>query len=101
LSLLGWLMDKIIIASVSLKFIPMAPATAFIFFFVSLSFIVKIDFNKNAALQPITTIVILLSALFCLLIILDYIFNFMWNIENIFISNPKNLEMFRLDECLR
>jgi PAS domain S-box-containing protein len=89
LGLLGWLMDKIIIASVSLKFIPMAPATAFIFFLLSLSLIIKISFNKKTVLQPITTIVIIFSALFCLFIILDYFFNFTLDIENIFISNPE------------
>jgi PAS domain S-box-containing protein len=89
LSLFGWIMGKLVIPSVSLKFIPMAPSSALIFFLLSLSLILKINFDKKTVLQPITTIVILLSASFCLFIMLDYFFKFTLDIEKIFISNPE------------
>ncbi|HAQ18875.1 MAG TPA: hypothetical protein DCR40_06520, partial [Prolixibacteraceae bacterium] len=88
-SLLGWLFGKIIIASGSLKFIPIAPSTALLFFILSFILIVDFNFGKSRIIQSITPPVVLLVALFCLLIVLDYIFNFTWDIENIFIANPE------------
>ncbi|MBA4407985.1 MAG: hypothetical protein C0397_01020 [Odoribacter sp.] len=88
-SLLGWLFGKIIIASGSLKFIPTAPSTALLFCILSFILIVDFNFGKSRIIQSITPPVVLLVALFCLLIVLDYIFNFKWDIENIFIANPE------------
>lgn len=92
LSILGWLMDKIIFASVSLKFIPIAPSTALLFFILSSILIVNYNFEKSRITQSFTSSVVLLAALFCLLVLLDYIFNFTWDIENIFIANPERFE---------
>ena len=89
LSLLGWLEDQIIFASVSLNFIPIAPSTALLFFILSILLIVNFNFEESRNTQLITSPIVIMAAVFCLLIFFDYIFNFTWDIENIFIPNPE------------
>ena len=88
LSLCGWILGEIIIASVSLKFIPVAPSTALLFFLLSLLHIANHNFKKSLITHSVTSIIVLLAAMFCFLVLTDYIFNFTWDIENIFIVNP-------------
>lgn len=95
LSLLGWAFDKLIIASVSLDFIPMAPSTAFLFFVLSIAFILKKKYWKSVN-EHIITSVIILAAIFCLFIILDYFFNFKWDIESMFIAYPDSFGNFSI-----
>ena len=89
LSLLGWLSGEIIIDSGSLIYIPIAPSTALLFFILSTLLILNLNFKKSRIIGSIIPPLFFLAALFCLLIILDYIFNFIWDIENIFIANPQ------------
>ena len=93
LSLLGWAFDRLIIASVSLEFIPMAPSTAFLFFILSIAFIAE---KRKSVKKHILTSAILLVTLFCIFIFIDYIFNFKWDIENMFISNPESYGSFSI-----
>ena len=92
LSLIGWIEDKIIFASVFSNFIPIAPSTALLFFILSILLISNYNFEKSRITQSVTSPVVFLVALFCLLVLLDYIFNFTWDIENIFIANPERFE---------
>jgi PAS domain S-box-containing protein len=89
LSLLGWLLDEIVFASISLEFIPIAPSTALLFFILSSLLVICYNFRKAPIVQLVTTSAVLLVALFCLLILADYIFDFPWDIENVFIVNPQ------------
>jgi len=91
LSLCGWMMGKIIFASVSLKYIPIAPSSAFIFFTLSSLLILKSNFGKTFSNQSITYFIVILAGLYCLLILLDYFFDFTWDIEDIFIVIPEKL----------
>ena len=92
LSLIGWLEGKIIYASVFLRFIPIAPSTALIFFILSILLISNYNFEESRITQSVTSPVVFLVTLFCLLVFLEYIFNFTWDIENIFIANPEKFE---------
>lgn len=87
LSLLGWLFDKLILASVSSAFIPMAPATAIIFIILSSCLFLKNKFRESPVIQLFNTALVALVVLFCLNIFLGYFLNLTWDIENIFIEN--------------
>lgn len=93
LSLLGWAFDKLIIASVSLDFIPMAPSSALLFFILSITYI---RIKRKPVNKILITSVILLVTLFCIFIIIDYIFNLKWDIENIFFANPDSYGSFAI-----
>jgi PAS domain S-box-containing protein len=89
LGLLGWLFDEIVYASASSKFIPIAPSTALIFFIFSGLLILYGNFRRAPIVQSIITPLVLLVVLYCLAVLSDNIFDFWWDIENIFIVNPK------------
>ncbi len=88
ISLLGWFSGKMGLATFSLKYIPIAPATAVNFIVLCILSISHLSFEKSRLVKLIELTIILLVVLFCLLIFLNYLFNFKWDIENIFISNP-------------
>ena len=91
LSLLGWLFGKVILASVSSAFIPIAPSTAIIFIILSAGLLLQNKFRESPIIQSFITAFIALVVLFCLNIFLVYLFNFTWEIENIFIKNQNTL----------
>ena len=88
LSLLGWIFGKVILASVSSAFIPIAPSTAIIFIILSSCLFLKNKIWESPIIQSFNTALIALVVLFCLNIFLGYLLNFTWDIENIFIKNP-------------
>ena len=90
LSLLGWFSGKMGLATLSFKYIPIAPASASIFIVLCILSLSDINFEKSRIAKLITLTLILLVSLFSLLIFLNYLFNFTGDIENIFISNPVN-----------
>ena len=82
LSLLGWLSGKVILASISSAFIPIAPSTAIIFIILSNYLFLKSKFGELPIIQSINTAIVALVVLLCLNIFLGYLFNFSWVIEN-------------------
>ena len=88
LSLIGWLFGKFAYASFSLLYIPIAPSTALIFMLLCIFFVSSRIFPKSHIAQAVNTTVLTFVVLFCLVILLDYLFNFTWDVENIFIKNP-------------
>jgi PAS domain S-box-containing protein len=88
ISLIGWLINKTIFASFSLKYIPIAHSSAVIFIVISLIFISIIRFEKLQFANKIVMPVLFLIVIYCSLIFLDFIFNFSWDLENVFINNP-------------
>jgi len=91
LSLLGWIFGIVILASVSSTFIPIAPSTAIIFIILTSFLILKNNIGESPIIQSFNTVLVALVVLFCLNIFLGYLFNFTWDIENIYIKNPKTL----------
>ena len=91
LSLLGWILGNLILASVSSAFIPIAPSTAIIFIILSSCLFLQNKFRESPAIQLFITVLVVLVVLFCLNIFLGYLFNFTWDIENIFIKNQNTL----------
>jgi two-component system, sensor histidine kinase and response regulator len=89
-SLFGWVSGRMDLAAVSLKFIPIAPATSLVFIALSILFLISIKYEKSRFIRSLVTSLIILIAFYCSLIFLDYLFNFTWDIENIFIKNPEN-----------
>jgi PAS domain S-box-containing protein len=92
LSLVGWLIGKIIIASVFINYIPIAPSSALIFIILSILFLLNNKFEKSRLTQPVEIIVIAVVILFCLNVLLSHLLNLTWDFENIFVKNPANLE---------
>ncbi len=88
LSMLGWIFDNIPATSFSLNYIPIAPSTALIFAVLSIISVSNLLSKKSRLAHFGATAFITLIVLFCLNIFLDYIFDFSWDIENIFLKNP-------------
>jgi PAS domain S-box-containing protein len=91
LSLFGWFSGKMDLATVSSTFIPIAPSSSLIFIIISILFFLPDKFEKSRINQSIIIAIVLLIILFSLNIFLDYIFNFPWDIEKVFIKNPERL----------
>jgi two-component system sensor histidine kinase/response regulator len=91
LSLLGWIFGKVILASISSAYIPIAPSTAIIFIILSSRLFLKNKIGESHIIQSFNTALVALVVLFCLNIFLGYLFKFTWDIENIFIKNPNSL----------
>jgi drug/metabolite transporter superfamily protein YnfA len=89
ISLFGWLLGFMSVASFSLVYIPSAPSTSFVFICLSLLFIFSINQEKPWFSFSFLTFSILLITLFCSFILIDYLFDFKWDIENIFYRVPK------------
>jgi two-component system sensor histidine kinase/response regulator len=87
MSLLGWLSGKMGLASYASKYIPMAPANVLILITLTIALLLKLKFEKSR-LSFILTPAVLFVVLFCLVILITYIFKFSWDIENIFVRNP-------------
>lgn len=90
ISILGWIFNEIILTSVSSKFIPIAPSTALQFFILSSILIIKYNFKKSIISISFTSPMVILVALFSIIVLFRYLFNYTWDIENIFIANPEN-----------
>jgi signal transduction histidine kinase len=91
LSLYGWFSGHFGLASFSLKYKPISPIIAISFIIVSILMITDINLKKSRSpILLVKVITIILAFYFCA-VFLDYIFNFTWDVEGIFI---KNLEKF-------
>jgi PAS domain S-box-containing protein len=89
--LLGWIFGNILVTSFSLKYIPIAPATALVFIALCILFLIIINSEKSKLTKSIVTSFVIIITFFCGLIFLRHIFNFNLDIENIFIKNPTTL----------
>ncbi len=88
ISLAGWLSGIKTLSSFSSAFIPIAPSTSVTFIILSIHFLLFIRYEKTRNYESGLTSLVVIVGLFCLLLFFDYLFNFRWDIENIFIKNP-------------
>jgi len=87
--MVGWLSGKMGLTSFSHDYIPMAHASAVVFIALSIIFFIYNNYEKSE--RPVSLIlpaVIIISS-YCALILLDFLYNFTWDVENIFIKNPE------------
>ena len=89
ISLSGWLSGKMGLASVSLKYIPIAHSSTVVFIALSILFFINIDLEKSGLIRSLVTLSVIIIAFYCGLILLDFIFDFAWDAENNFIRNPE------------
>lgn len=92
ISLVGWIIGKIIIASVSMNFIPMAPSTGFFFLILGISLFITKNYSGTQLSRRIILSLLAFTLLFCVIILIEFLFNLNFDIENIFISNPANFD---------
>ena len=89
LNLFGWFMGKMGLTSFSIKFIPIPLSSAVVCIALSILFV----FNRNSktSLLAKSTVILfeILIAIYCGLIFLDFLFDFPWDLETIFIKNPE------------
>ena len=88
ISLAGWILGKLDLASYSLRFIPISHSSAAVFIALGILFLVQ---NRSANSRTLQLLVILLAlsiAIYNILIFIDFLFEFSWDVENIFINNP-------------
>ncbi len=89
ISLSGWLFGKIVLASYSLKYIPIPYSSALLFITISILLLIIINFKKTRLIKSLVIFSVLTIAFYCCMIFLDFLFNFKWDFENIFIKNPE------------
>lgn len=90
-ALYGWISGKMILASYSPSYIPIAPANIALLVLLSNIFLLKLKSVNIRTLQIIIETVVVAMALFCLTIFLQYYFELTWDIENAFLKNPGKL----------
>jgi signal transduction histidine kinase len=89
IGLFGWLSGKMGLASFSLKYIPIPHSEAVVFIVLSILLFININFEKSRLIKSLVTLSAIIIAFYCSLIFLDFLFNFTWDAENIFIKNPE------------
>ena len=89
LALFGWLFGISIFTSFSLEYIPIAPSSTVMFITLSVLSLLNSNSGKSRTVQTITSLSLVVIALYCFLIFLDHLFNFPWDLEKFFISNPE------------
>jgi signal transduction histidine kinase len=87
-SLFGWFSGKMGLTSFSVKFIPIPHSSAVVFIVLSILLLIKFKSEQSVTMSSSITLLVSLIAFYCILIFLDFIFNFTWDVENIFIKNP-------------
>ncbi len=88
INLFGWLSGKMGLTSFSINYIPIPHSSAVIFIALSFLLLIDIDFKKTGITRYLLTFSIIFIAFYCCLIFLDFLFDFTWDAENIFIKNP-------------
>ena len=91
IGLFGWLSGKMGLASFSLKYIPISLSSAILLIALSIIFFININFEKSRLIKSLVTLSAIIIAFYCSLIFLDFLFNFTWDAENIFVKNPEKL----------
>jgi signal transduction histidine kinase len=89
IGLFGWFSGKMGLASFSLKYIPIPHSSAILLIALSILFFININFKKSRLIKSLLTLSAIIIAFYCSLIFLDFLFNFSWDAENIFIKNPE------------
>ena len=90
LNLFGWLMGKMGLTSFSIKFIPIPLSSAVVFIALSILFVFKWDSKTSLLAKSMVILFEILIAIYCGLIFLDFLFDFPWDLETIFIKNPES-----------
>jgi two-component system, sensor histidine kinase and response regulator len=90
-SIYGWLSGNIIFASYSINYIPIAPANISIIIILSCIFLIYSQRNQSHLIDRIGKTIIVLIALYCLLIFIQYFFRLAWDVERIFLKEPQKL----------
>lgn len=89
-SLAGWLSGKMGMAAFSSAYIPIAPTNVLILITLTITFLLRLNFEKSINLTSVSTVIVLFVVLLCVVIVVDYLFKFSWDIEKFFIRNPKD-----------
>ena len=89
LTLVGWLSGNLGLASFSSTYIPIAPANVLLLISLNSAFLLKLKSDNSKLLELITNLVVLFVVIFCVLVLLMYLFRFSWDIEKVFVKNPK------------
>jgi signal transduction histidine kinase len=92
LSLFGWLTGKTSLASYSLQFIPIAFSTIAMFLALSILLLIIIKHDTSKFIKSFAAFFIIILAIFCSIILLEFLFHFPSEVENIFIRNPEMFE---------
>ncbi len=87
----GWLSGRMILASYSLNFVPIAPSNISIVILLTTTFLIKLKSDNKIYVKAITDALVIILALYCLIIILQYYLNLNWDVESTFIKNPERI----------
>lgn len=89
IGLFGWITNDLFFAQISELYIPIAPSTAVSFTVLSIVLLLLIKRPEIKIIRSICIGLLVISIVFFSIIIIDYIFTFPWDIEEIFIHNPE------------
>jgi hypothetical protein len=89
INLIGWLSGRMSLTSFSVKFIPIPHSSAVVFITLSILLYLFIEFENSKQIRSLVSILVIVIAFYYSLIFLDFLFNFTWDAESIFIKNPQ------------
>lgn len=90
LSIIGWFSGNMDFASYSLSYVPIAPANLVILIPICIISIFKLRFEKSKFSESYSTVLLLIIAVFCLIILIHYFFKFFVDIEDIIFKNAES-----------
>ncbi len=88
ISLVGWLSGNNHISSFSARYIPIAPSSLVLFISLAFLFMINNKTRISHLIKSLSLIIILIDAVYCGIIFLEYYFNLTWDIEYILLKNP-------------
>src|SRR5208337_706634 len=88
MALAGWLTHDLFLAALSNEYIPMAPATAICFLLIASAISLEVSRNAEAA-RYVITVLSLLVALFCGILLLQFAANLASDVESVFLNKSE------------
>lgn len=92
LNLFGWISGNMGLTSFSIKFIPIPHSSAVVFIALSILFVFDIGPKTSHLAKSAIILFEILIIIYCSLIFLEFLFEFPWDLETIFIKNPATFE---------
>ncbi len=87
--LAGWLTNWLTLARFSVRYIPIAPSTAFSFMIVCLAFLFYYRYGRSRPIKLISIFMVSVVFTLDLLILIRWIFGVSFNIETLFVREPE------------
>ncbi len=95
IGLLGWITGRLAFAKFSAYYIPIAPSTSVSFIIIGLSFLLFYRLRNNVHSRFLSSTPVMMILILILLILMKWLFNIQFDIENLFLRNPEQTPLFQ------